>query len=268
MALRGNTLAHSFGTAATEYDRLRSGPPAVAVDWLVGDGITNAVELGAGTGKFSKMLAERIPELYPIEPDVRMRDVFAKSSPGLSALAGSAEEIPLQDASVDAVLAADAWHWFDPATACREITRVLRPGGLLAVSWTLRDKSVPWMAELFAVVNEYDHPNPPGVFALPENTAFAPPERRVFQWTRPMSPADLVALLGTYSVVLVMSEAERARLYDTSHEYIAKHPQLAGRELIDVPFQAVCWRTQLTHGNDAPDRGGAGPDQCHTIVQT
>jgi SAM-dependent methyltransferase len=268
MALRGNELAHSFGTAATEYDRLRSGPPALAVDWLVGAGITNAVELGAGTGKFSRMLAERIPELYPIEPDERMRDVFAESSPGLSALPGSAEEIPLPDSSVDAVFVADAWHWFDPESACREIARVLRPGGVLAVSWNLKDKSIPWMDQLFAPTDE-NHPldRPPGVFALPDNTVFGPLRRHVVRWTRPMSPRDVVALLGTYSLVIAMPESERVRLDDFSHEYIANHPQLAGRELIDVPFRTVCWRTQLTGGNDATQRDGAGPDQCHANVQ-
>jgi len=264
MALRGNELAHTFGAAADEYDRLRAVAPPAAVDWLVGDGIRNAVELGAGTGIFSRKLAQRIPELYPVEPDERMRDVFAKSSPGLVPLAGSAEKIPVGDHSVDAVFSADAWHWFDPATACREIARVLRPGGVLAVSWNTRDGRVPWMEDLFAVLDGVHHPlRQPGAFTLPENTAFDTPQRHVVAWTRPMSPHDLVALLGTYSAVLAMPETDRARLYDRSFEYIDRHPELTGRELIDVPFHTVCWRTRLRPVGDT----ASGPDQCPEIVQ-
>lgn len=268
MALRGNELAHTFGSAATEYDRLRASAPEAAVDWLVGTGIRNAVELGAGTGIFSRKLARRIPELYPVEPDDRMREVLAKSSPDLSPLAGSAEKIPVPDHSVDAVFSADAWHWFDPATACREIARVLRPGGRLAVSWNTRDGSVPWMEDLFAVLDGVHHPlRQPGVFTLPENTSFTRPQRHVVTWTRPMSPQDLVALLGTYSAVLAMSESDRARLYDSSYEYIDKHPDLSGRELIDVPFRTICWRTRLGPVDDTADEPGTGPDHCPEIVQ-
>lgn len=268
MALRGNELARTFGSAATEYDRVRSVAPELAVDWLVGTGIRNAVELGAGTGIFTRRLAERIPELYPVEPDERMREVFQQSSPGLVPLAGSAERIPVGDNSVDAVFSADAWHWFDPATASREIARVLRPGGVLAVSWNIRNRHVGWMDELFAVLDGVHDPGRvPGTFTLPDNTSFEPPRRHVVEWTRPMSPHDLVALLGTYSAVLAMSESERARLYDTSHEYIDKHPELSGRELIDVPFRTVCWRTRLGPLDDTVGDAGAGTDQCHENVQ-
>lgn len=262
MALRGNELARTFGSAATEYDRLRSAAPQPAVDWLVGTGIRNAVELGAGTGIFSRVLAQRIPELYPVEPDERMREVFQQSSSGLMPYAGTAEHIPVPDHSVDAVFSADSWHWFDPATACAEIRRVLRPGGVLAVSWNTRDGRVGWMEDLFGVLDGVHDPRrQPGSFTLPDNTGFEPPQRHVVEWTRPMSPNDLVALLGTYSAVLAMSESDRARLYDTSHEYIDKHPELTGRELIDVPFRTVCWRTRLGPTDDTVEdrRSRSGP---------
>jgi SAM-dependent methyltransferase len=246
MALRGNELAHSFGNVATEYNRLRSGPPAAAVDWLIGTGISVAVELGAGTGIMSRMLGERIPELYPIEPDPRMREVFANCWPGRSALAGSAEEIPLPDHSVDAVFSADAWHWFDPATACREIARVLRPGGVLGVTWNLRDSSVAWTDDLFAILDTKKDPaRPPGLFKLPADAGFTAPQRHDVRWTRQLSRSEVMALLGTYSPVIALSESERTALHDRLYEYMDTHPELAGREVIDVPFSTACFRARL-----------------------
>lgn len=247
MALRESRRARSFGSAAAEYERLRSGSPVSCVDWLVGPEITSVVELGAGTGHFSRTLAEYVPELYAVEPDARMREIFRVTVPGVTILDGTAEKIPLDDHSVDAVVTKDAWHWFDPDSTPREIARVLRPGGRLGVLWNLRDDAVPWMERLFSVVDsDHDPRCLPGTFVLPDDAGFAPPERQVVRWTRPMSPQDLVAMLGTYSMVLSMPESDRARLYDTSREFIDSHPQLTGRELIDVPFRTVCWRTVRT----------------------
>jgi hypothetical protein len=123
----------------------------------------------------------------------------------------------------------------------------LRPGGRLGVLWNLCDEAVGWMAHLFSVIDsEHDPRCLPGTFTLPTDAGFAPPEQQVLRWTRPMSPRDLVALLGTYSAVLSMPENDRARLYDSSHEFIDRHPELTGRDIIDVPFRTVCWRTTLT----------------------
>jgi SAM-dependent methyltransferase len=239
--------SRSFGTAAAEYDRLRSGAPASTVDWLTDHEIGSAVELGAGTGHFTRTLVGCVRELFAVEPDARMREVFRATVPGVTVLDGTAEEIPLDDNSVDAVFTKDAWHWFDPDSTPREIARVLRPGGRLGVLWNLRDESVPWMRHLFSVVDAQHEPRRmPGTFALPGDADFTPPEHQVVEWTRPMSPSDLVAMLGTYSAVLSMSETERAALYDSAHEYIDSHPQLSGRDIIDVPFRTVSWRTAHT----------------------
>jgi SAM-dependent methyltransferase len=141
-------LARSFGSIADDYDRARPGPPDVAVDWLLPRNAQVVVDLGAGTGLLSRVLARKVGRVIAVEPDARMRAVLQDRSPGVRALDGTAEAIPLPDASVDGVFVSSAWHWMDPELAVLEIARVLRDGGRFGIMWTSRDHEVGWLREL------------------------------------------------------------------------------------------------------------------------
>src|SRR6202453_1408247 len=110
-------------------------------------GARAVLDLAAGTGAVTRELVGLAPRLIAVEPDERMRAVLAARCPEAEVLAGRGEDIPLPDASVDAVVISSAWHWLDPGRAVPEITRVLRVGGTLGVMWISRDARVPWVAE-------------------------------------------------------------------------------------------------------------------------
>src|SRR6516162_4240881 len=119
----------SFGSAAAAYERGRPSYPPEAIDWLLPRGARHVLDLGAGTGKLTTRLVERGLEVVAVDPIPDMLEVLRASLPETRALLGTAEEIPLADNSVDAVLVAQAWHWVDPGRAILEVARVLRPGG-------------------------------------------------------------------------------------------------------------------------------------------
>jgi ubiquinone/menaquinone biosynthesis C-methylase UbiE len=148
--------ADAFGAMAEEYERGRPGWPADAVSALLRRfGARTVLDLAAGTGKLTEVLASRA-EVVAVEPVDGMRRVLEARLPGVRALTGTAEAIPLPDASVDAVFVAEAFHWFDPERAVAEIARVLRPRGGLAVMWNLAgDDGEPWFDELVALVIEH-----------------------------------------------------------------------------------------------------------------
>ena len=127
-------LARSFGAAAAEYERVRPEWPPAAVERaaaLLGlSRDAEVVDLAAGTGKLTRLLAARFERVVAVEPDERMRGLLEVES-----LAGTAERIPLPDASADAVFVGDAFHWFDARVALAEMARVLRPRGGLALLW-------------------------------------------------------------------------------------------------------------------------------------
>ena len=127
--------ARSFDRSADDYERFRPGDPAELLDGLpVTDG-ADVLDLGAGTGKLTRLLAARYGRVTAVEPLDGMRRILERVVPDATALAGTAEEIPLPDASVDAVFAGQAFHWFANDAAVAEIGRVLRPGGILSLVW-------------------------------------------------------------------------------------------------------------------------------------
>ena len=144
----------SFGSVATDYDRYRPSPPPQALDWLIPPGAQAVLDLAAGTGAVTRELVGRAPRVIAVEPDERMRAVRAARCPEAEVLAGRGEDIPLPDASVDAVVISSAWHWLDPERAVPEITRVLRVGGILGVMWISRDVRAPWVAEFNQLARE------------------------------------------------------------------------------------------------------------------
>src|SRR3954463_6409624 len=113
--------ARSFDALAAEYERGRPGWPAAALDAMADrlglHASSTVLDLAAGTGKLTRLLVPRFATVIAVEPLDGMRAVLERVVPGVRALAGTAESIPLEDASVDAVVVAEAFHWFDPAPA-------------------------------------------------------------------------------------------------------------------------------------------------------
>jgi ubiquinone/menaquinone biosynthesis C-methylase UbiE len=148
-----------FGAGAGDYDRARPGYPAEAVEWIcerlgVGPGRT-VVDLGAGTGKLTRMLLGRGATVVAVEPVESMRDRLAAAMPDVPAVSGTAKDMPLGDGSADVVTVAQAFHWFDSEPALVEISRVLRPGGGVALIWNTWDADQPLQRSLHRIVERY-----------------------------------------------------------------------------------------------------------------
>ncbi|MEJ2865111.1 class I SAM-dependent methyltransferase [Actinomycetospora flava] len=240
--------SRSFGAAAEDYDRLRPAPVPAALRWLLPSSEVTVLDLGAGTGLVSRSLAAAgVADVVAVEPDDAMRAVLAARSPGARALAGTAEDIPLPDASVDAVLASSAWHWFDPDRATAEVARVLRPGGVLGLLWSFADPATDWVAELRHLQRADDAGNEDstsGVRAgfaidLPDGAPFGAGSSEVFRRRTWMAADDVAAMLGTYSTVLTLRPEERAEVRRAAREVIARR---VGTDPVRVPFATAVWR--------------------------
>jgi SAM-dependent methyltransferase len=246
-------LSRSFGEVADEYNRLRSGPSGEALSWLVPGDATDVLELGAGTGILTRLLAARVDHLIAVEPDERMRAVLSAADRTVEVLSGRAEEIPADASSVDVVIAQSAWHWVDESRAIPEVARVLRPGGQLSLVWTGPDRSVDWMRSLWAggiIFSPEEKTDEDGrrkrrhlvQFDVSGHSPFSPPETQLFRWSRSMTKADLVALSATYSTVITMEETVRREHLEAMTRFVDDYEAFAGVDTIDVPMRSYCWR--------------------------
>jgi SAM-dependent methyltransferase len=239
--------AMSFGAIAEDYDVLRPQAPPAAVDWLLPPGCRVAVDVAAGTGLFTRTLVDKVPQVIAVEPDARMRKVLAARSPSVTALEGRGESIPLPDAAADAVFISSAWHWMEPERAVPEIGRVLRDGGRFGLIWTSRDREVDWVRELDQLpglekleaasderFRRHEH------VVLPDPQIFENVAHETFAFVRTMTLDDAVAMMGTYSRVIVA--APEARAQRLAHARAALEERFGGVDTIDIPMQARCWR--------------------------
>ncbi len=233
----------SFGVEAAAYERGRPSYPPEAIDWLLQEGARDVLDLGAGTGKLTIRLVERGLDVIAVDPIPEMLDVLTRSLPETPALLGSAEDIPLPDDSVDSVLVAQAWHWFDPERAIKEVARVLRPGGRLGLVWNTRDERLGWVKDLGRIVGQEEDPFSRRV-TLP--APFAGVERQQFEWTSYLTPRALIDLVASRSYCITSPAEVRSKTLERVRELLATHPALANATGLALPYVTVGVRATLS----------------------
>jgi SAM-dependent methyltransferase len=225
--------AAGFGRAADAYERSRPSYPADAVARLAAEleiaPGTTVLDLAAGTGKFTRLLADFGADLVAVEPSEAMRTEFAAVLANVPVRSGTAESIPLADASVDAVVVAQAFHWFDAPRALGEIARVLRPGRGLGLIWNERDESVPWVAELSHVM-QWDVRMPYAVgtdfrAVLDASGRFTRAQRAQFTFEQLLDREGLCERVSTTSFIAAMEPGEREAVLDAVRALVADFPE-------------------------------------------
>lgn len=237
--------ARSFGSVAAGYAALRPSYPVDAVEFVLGrDRALDVLDVGAGTGLLTQVALGLGHRVRAVDPSAEMLAELAARLPAVPTAVGTAESVPAGDGSVDAVLAGQAAHWFDPAPAAREIRRVLRPGGVLGLIWNTRDVRVPWLADLEALLHDEarGHEADQGVvdgLAAELGADVQLVESRVVQR---LAPEDVVGGIATRSYVAVMDDAGREEFLSSIRDLLARHPDTRGRAELELPYRTHAYR--------------------------
>jgi SAM-dependent methyltransferase len=233
--------ARSFGRVAGEYQRGRPGYPREAIDWLLGEEPLDVLDLGAGTGKLTAALLDAGHRAIAVEPLAEMRAILTATLPAALALEGTAEQLPLAENSVDAVVVGAAFHWFDQDAAQLEIARVLRAPGVLGLLGNAFDPGVKWVAKVREILG------PPAIerrghWPSPQELGelYAEVEDREFDHQQSVDRAGLRDLAVSRSSVATLPEDERETVLARLDRLWETEPELAGLSEAVLP-----WRTRV-----------------------
>ena len=247
--------ARAFDTAAPDYVRGRPDYPPELLGWLTGEmGVsadTRVVDLAAGTGKFTRLLAKTGARVIAVEPVAGMRQALRAALPHVEALEGTATDIPLGDGIAAAVVCAQAFHWFANENALAEIARVLEAGGRLGLVWNVRDDRIPWVKRISAILDSRESDTPRHASGewrrLFPSRWFGPLHESEFAHVHTGSPEDVVlARVKSVSFIAALPREGLAQVETEVRAVIDSEPELRGKREVGFPYVTrACWAGRL-----------------------
>ena len=234
-----------------DYEAARPSYPPDAVAWFVENlriapGAT-VVDLAAGTGKLTRLLVPAGASLIAAEPVAGMRATFRAVLPNVPIIATTAEQLPFRDGSLDAVTIAQAFHWFDEDRAIAALARAVRVGGRVGLVWNARDRSVPWVNDVWAIMDRVekrapwrDHENWRDS-ALRDRPGFGPLNAAEFRHEQTVTPAAMVQRVASVSHVAVLPHAEREAVLEEVRNVLRSDAATRGRDQLQVPYRVDCY---------------------------
>jgi len=248
--------AEGFGSGADAYERGRPSYPPDAVAWLVealrvGPG-TRLVDLAAGTGKLTRLLAPSGASIVAVEPVAGMREVLHRAQPDVPTLAATAEALPFAAGSLDAVTVAQAFHWFDADAALGELARVLRPGSRVGLVWNARDRSVAWVDQLWSILDrvekrapwrDHDHILFEQCSGLRLGAGFEPAaglgplHEATFHHEQRIGRDAIAERFTSVSHVAVLPAAQQRAVVDEVMAVLDADPATAGQAELAIPYR-------------------------------
>lgn len=238
----------SFGSIASLYHHVRPDYPHQAIQWALaplGPGSHNIADLGSGTGILTRGLLAAGHTVVAVEPDADMRAQFTLVTPGIPPLDGSAEEIPLPNGSMSAVVAGQAYHWFNPDKAHKEVARVLRPDGVFAAIWNDWDTSVGWVAEVDEIIDGPVQPKLRLRGGVDFGEEFAPQVTATFAHDRLETPNSLRELVESRSVFIAAPQQRQETIRTAIDNLCARHPDLRNRREFGLRYVTTVVRATV-----------------------